>query len=282
MTLIKRISAEYPKLSKVQRKIADYIFANLEEVSWRSAAHVAASIGISESSVIRFVSVFGYDGYKQMQRDLQKEVEAKLSLTSRFETFVLSDEGNGSLVDSVYKLDLENMAETYKGITNEMLEASCDYMLNARRIGVAGTRVSVGPAAVLQILLNQLLENVVLLTPGADTSYDVLRNWDERDLIIAVSSMKWRTFTGNICQYAKEKGCRIISICDSHRNVAASLSDVTFQASIDGSNISLTATMFLINVLIQSVASRDPERFADKRAEMDTIFQRFVKVPFKN
>lgn len=281
MMIIKRISAEYPNLSKVQRKIADYIFANLEEVSWRSAAHIAQCIGISESSIIRFVSTFGYDGYKQMQRDLQKEVESKLSLTQRFQNFVQSDPNSGSLIDSIYKLDLENLAETYKSVTNEMIEAAADYILSARRIGIAATRVSVGPAVVLQMLLNQLLENVSLLIPGFDSSFDMLRNWDEQDLIIAISSMKWKTFTCNVCHFAKEKGCKIISICDSHRNVAASLSDITFQACIDGADISLTATIFIINVLLQAVSNRDPERFTAKRAEMDSIFERFVKITYK-
>ena len=63
--LIGLITGMMPKLSKGQKQIARYIVEHYDKAAFMTAARLGQAVGVSESTVVRFASELGYEGYPQ-------------------------------------------------------------------------------------------------------------------------------------------------------------------------------------------------------------------------
>ena len=70
--LIRRIKEGYPTFSKGQKLIADYISAHYDKAAFMTAAKLGSEVGVSESTVVRFATELGFDGYPKLQKALRK------------------------------------------------------------------------------------------------------------------------------------------------------------------------------------------------------------------
>ena len=57
--------------SKGQKLIARYILDNYDTAAFMTASKLGKTVKVSESTVVRFASELGYDGYPGMQKALQ-------------------------------------------------------------------------------------------------------------------------------------------------------------------------------------------------------------------
>ena len=71
-SILHTIERNMPTFSKGQKRIADYILQNYDKAAFMTASKLGKLSGVSESTVVRFASELGYDGYPSMQRALQE------------------------------------------------------------------------------------------------------------------------------------------------------------------------------------------------------------------
>ena len=83
--LINIIQAQYPRLSKGQKLIAQYIINNYDKVAFMTASKLGDTVGVSESTVVRFANALGYAGYPKLQEGLQELIKNKLTTVQRVE-----------------------------------------------------------------------------------------------------------------------------------------------------------------------------------------------------
>ena len=76
--LISRIDARYGKMSKGQKRLADYVKGNYDKAVFLTAAKLGEIVGVSESTVVRFATQLGYSGYPGFQKALEELVRNKL------------------------------------------------------------------------------------------------------------------------------------------------------------------------------------------------------------
>lgn len=72
LDLLEQIRARLPQFSKAQKRIAHYILEHYEKAAFMTAARIGSTIGVSESTVVRFAAEVGCDGYPQLQKALQE------------------------------------------------------------------------------------------------------------------------------------------------------------------------------------------------------------------
>ena len=63
--LLSRLDQKYPKLSKGQKKLTDYIRENYDKAAFFTASKLGETVGVSESTVVRFATQLGYQGYPE-------------------------------------------------------------------------------------------------------------------------------------------------------------------------------------------------------------------------
>ena len=83
-SLMQRIERLLPKLSKGQKLIAKYIQTEYGKAAFMTAAKLGETVGVSESTVVRFATELGYSGYPKMQQAMQEMIRDKHRLLKIF------------------------------------------------------------------------------------------------------------------------------------------------------------------------------------------------------
>ena len=72
--LLNEIQKRLPGLSKGQQRIANFITSSYEQAAFMTAAKLGETVGVSESTVVRFAYALGLDGYPALQDRMQEMV----------------------------------------------------------------------------------------------------------------------------------------------------------------------------------------------------------------
>ena len=81
--MLRRLNQSGKRLSKGHRKIAEYIVEHYDKAVFMTASKLGEKVGVSESTVVRFASAMGYEGYPQLQRALQELEREGMVYTQR-------------------------------------------------------------------------------------------------------------------------------------------------------------------------------------------------------
>ena len=103
--LITKIQSELPGFSKGQKQIARFILEHYDKAAFMTASRLGVTVGVSESTVVRFATELGYDGYPHLQRALQEMIRNKLTSVQRIEV-ANARLGDQDVVASVLQQDI--------------------------------------------------------------------------------------------------------------------------------------------------------------------------------
>ena len=109
--IVTRMNQNFAQMSKSHKKIASYIMDHYDTAVFMTAATLGKEIGISESTVVRFASEVGYEGYPQLQRALQELIRNRLTAVQRMEV-TTEQIGGSDVLSKVLGSDIENIRRT--------------------------------------------------------------------------------------------------------------------------------------------------------------------------
>lgn len=275
--ILAQINKENHKFSKSQRKISAYITSNYDKAAFMTAGRLGETVGVSESTVVRFATELGYDGYPGMRRAMQDVVRNRLTAVQRIEVARAQIDG-GNLLDAVLSADIEKLRTTLEEVNAEDFNRAVDKILAAHTIYIVGMRSSTSLANFMGFYLNLLLDNVRLVH---DTSvsevYEQVFRIHEGDVFIGISYPRYSSRTIKAMQFAKSAGATVIGITDGPSSPFVGLADVNLFAKSDMVSFldSLVAPMSLINALIVAIGYRRPESLSDTFDHLEGIWDQY-------
>jgi DNA-binding MurR/RpiR family transcriptional regulator len=273
--LINTIQSQYPKFSKGQKLIAQYIISNYDKVAYMTACKLGEVVGVSESTVVRFANVLGYSGYPKLQLALQELTKNKLTTVQRVDMVKYSDDT--SILNKVLKSDVENIKTTLEQIDESAFKDASNKLLNARKIYVLGMRSSFTIAQYLGFYLDLILENVHIIRMDMGDAFEQIIKLNEDDVIIAISFPRYSKKSYQVCNYAKEKGANIISITDSLSSPVASIANNVLLVKSDMASFvdSLVPALSVCNALIVSIGMKEKEEIKENFDELEKIWKKY-------
>ena len=271
--LIKVIQQKYPKLSKGQKIIANYILNDYDKAAFMTAAKLGSTLNISESTVVRFAIKLGYEGYRDLQNQLQELIKNKLTTIQRLN---LADDNYESKEETLIKImekDLDNIRKTINEIDSYSFQKAIQLILKGKNIYTIGLRSSTFLAGYLSFYLNFLFDNVRQVSSGANDVFEQMLKIGSGDVIVIITYPRYSQRTIEVLDYAKEKGATIIAITDSFISPAVEMADVSLIANSEMMSFvdSLVAPMSLINSLIVALG-------LEKRNELNAYFQELEEI----
>ena len=78
-TLFDKLHEMMPLLSKGHKKIAEYMLSHYDKAAFMTASKLGTIVGVSESTVVRFATELGFEGYPELQRALKEFTSNKLT-----------------------------------------------------------------------------------------------------------------------------------------------------------------------------------------------------------
>ena len=257
--LIRRLNQTGRRLSKGHRKIADYIMQHYDKAVFMTASSLGDRVGVSESTVVRFASALGYEGYPQLQRALQELVRHRLTAVQRFE--MTSDMNQSEILQTVLKADMHNIRSTIEELNTATFDDVVDRIVSARTIYVMGVRSAAPLASFLGYYLHFVFDNVHVASAGVIDVFEQISRIGKEDLLIGISFPRYSTRTLDAMKYALSRGAQVIGITDGPMSPLAEASTECLTARTDMASFvdSLAAPLSLINALIVSVGLRRKE-----------------------
>ena len=276
-TFQKRIEEIYPQLSKSHRRIADYINGNYEKAAFMTAAKLGEATNVSESTVVRFASALGYNGYPGLQKALQEMVKSKLNSVQRM-AVTAGRVGGGDMVDTALSADIEMIKATRESVSREAFAGSVLALNRAQRIFVLGARSAASLANFTAFYLNLVYDNVTLVdTSGTGEMFDKLYRITNKDVCIAISFPRYSNQTLDALRFAAQRDAAIISITDSETSPIAQYATylLTAKSSMVSFVDSLVAPLSLINALIAEAAAEKSDRVYKNLMTLENIWQEY-------
>lgn len=256
--LLQNIDKRYSKLSKGQKKLADYIREDYDKAAFLTAAKMGAVVGVSESTVVRFATTLGYKGYPEFQKALEELVRTKLNSIQRMEV-TYGRISQGEILDSVLQSDIEKIKLTMASIDHNIFETAVDTILNARRIYVVGIRSCAPLASFLSFYLNLICDNVTLVnTSSSSEVFEQLIRINEEDVIIGISFPRYSMRTLKALEFASNRSAKVITLTDSIHSPMNLYSSCNLIARSDMASIvdSLVAPLSVVNALVVALCMK--------------------------
>ncbi|QEY33943.1 MurR/RpiR family transcriptional regulator [Caproiciproducens galactitolivorans] len=271
--LITRIRNKMKEFSKGQKLIAKYIEEHYDKVAFMTASKLGATVGVSESTVVRFATEIGYTGYPELQQAVQEMIRSKLTSVQRMEV-TASRIGDADILDSVFNQDIETIRRTMEEIPHEDFYRSVDAIVAARKIYILGARSSLALATFLYNYFNLIFENVLLVKSTSEGEiFEQMIRVDERDVVIGISFPRYSRKAVNAMNFAHKRGATVIAITDSPLSPLAKEADYALLARSDIASIvdTLVAPLSLINALIVTTSLK-------KSGELTQVFKRLEDI----
>lgn len=259
--IITRINEYYGRMSKSQKAIANFIFDNYGQAVFMTAAKMGETLGISESTVVRFASFVGYSGYPEFQRDLEDWVQNKINSVQRIGA-KYGRSSQSEILTSVLSADIEKIKDTMENLDPAAFETAVDIILEAKNVYIMGIRSCAPLADFLQFYLNMIRGNVVLLrTTSVSETFEQMIRIDENDAIIGISFPRYSMRTLKAIEFANDRNAKVITITDSIHSPMNLYSSCNLLARSDMVSIvdSLVAPLSLINALVVAMCLKRPE-----------------------
>ena len=274
--LMRAIKTRLPRLSKGQKLIAGYILEHYDKAAFMTAGKLGTTIGVSESTVVRFANELGFSGYPKLQKSLQELIRNKLTSVQRIE---LSNDymTQETALKGVLKADMENIKATLENINYQTFEDIVNSLFKARKIYIIGLRDSSALSEFLAFYLNLILDNVKVVAYGVSDIFEQMLNVDEQDIVIGIGFPRYTTRTIEALSFAKSKNANIVVITDSLLSPLAAKADYTLIAQSNMTSFvdSLVAPLSVINALIIAVGLREKEKISTKFSALENIWEEY-------
>ena len=275
--LIHSITQQMPGFSKGQKLIAQYILAHYDKAAFMTAAKLGMTVGVSESTVVRFASELGFEGYPQLQRALQELIRNRLTSVQRME--VTSDQlGEGNILHKVLNLDIEKIRRTMEKASVEDFEQAVDTIVNAKNIYILGVRSASALSGFMSFYFNQIFESVRLVnTTSTSEMFEQIMRIKEGDVFIGITFPRYSKRTVNAANFAKQNGAKVIAITDSNISPIAETADHLLLARSDMASFvdSLVAPLSVINALIVAVGIRTQDEISSTYERLEQIWDEY-------
>ena len=275
--LLGSIKTMFPTFSKGQKYIARYIIEHYEKAAFMTASKLGNIVGVSESTVVRFASELGFEGYPELQKALQEMIRNKLTSVQRIEvsTDIL---GNGEIIEKVCNSDIDKIKKTLAEASKEDFEGAVNAIANARKIYIFGVRSAAAIASFLGFYFGLILDNVKLIHTSSDSEvFEQILHVRREDVVIGISFPRYSSRTVKAMKYSSDRGATVISITDSDLSPLYQYSNYNLLAKSDMVSFvdSLVAPLSLVNALIVAVGMKKQNEVYETFAELERIWDKY-------
>ncbi len=275
--LLSKINVQYQNFSKGQKKLAAYIKENYDKAAFLTAAKLGETVGVSESTVVRFATHLGYKGYPEFQRELEELVRNKLNSIQRMEV-TYGKVPQSEILDTVLHSDIEKIKMTLEAVDHEAFNLAVETILNAENIYVVGIRSCAPLAEFLAFYLNLIFDGVRLLnTNSASELFEQMIRIGERDVIIGISFPRYSMRTLKALEFANNRNAKVITLTDSIHSPMNLYSSCNLIARSDMASIvdSLVAPLSVINALVVALSMRKQKTVVATLEALEKIWDEY-------
>lgn len=263
-SFLTEIQLSYNQFTKTEKKIADYVIKNTEQVLFMSISDLSDACRVADASVYRFCRTVGLKGYQEFKMKLSLSLSNDDAAEKAKGDFAPQYMGLDYILDGILETNINTLRETRRLADFDSISEVVTMMKKAKRIYFFGVGDSL---LVAQIARNVFLRitNKVFCVEDPHMQAMTASMATEEDLIIILSysgSTKDNVYVANI---AKEAGAKVVAISRFLKSPLTSYTDVLLlcgsnEGPLEGGAMGTKMSqMFVIDVLFHEYYRRNHE-----------------------
>ena len=213
MSICDSIKKRYIRLSKGQRKVAQFVMDNPNIIATQVASEVGRQAGVSESTVIRFCYAMDLSGYSELQQKIKDELIEKNG-TNQATVKTRAYKKQNILCNEVMSKDVDGIIHIMQKIKEADFNKTVDILHNAQRIFILGVRNSAPAALAFYNNLSSYRNEVYLMSYKSERMAVDLTHMNENSVLFVVGVNEQLEDVIAVVELAKRKNIKVLAITD--------------------------------------------------------------------
>ncbi len=260
-----RVRSIFDTLSPVEKKVATYFLEHTEAVFRMPIARLAAVSDVTPVAWVRFSKTLGFDGLKELKKQLFSELNAQIYPSGQQETLYSDISGQTTveeMIETVGTSSIQAVNDTMKLLDANVVREAAFSIIKSNSVKLFGVGAS---ALVAEDFYEKLLRigmNVVFCHDN-HTQLTYAANLTSKDSAIFISHSGCTQEVVEALRIAKEHGALIITITKYGRSPLVTEADYAlFMSSPEvyrrsGAMSSRIAQFVVVDVLYTAIAHLD-------------------------
>ena len=260
------------KLSPGTTTVLKAIAEDPERASYCSAAALAEVAGVNVATVVRAAQAIDFTGWSELSTEIRNRFLSSLDADKHFVRN--TEAGAGQAVKSITK-DRELLGLLSETLSDETVSAIAEMITSSQSTKVLATGAYVAPGAVLSHNARGLGYNVSLCDGSTTSMINDVRLLHPGDCLLTFSIWKTSSSIVPLCEFAKERGVRLIVIADQHSHLAELADQLVLVPSEGvGPMASVTCAVSVVQSIVGAIANVDAQHSASMLEELQSMWSR--------
>lgn len=272
--VLSNIHACYKKLTEAEKRVAQYVLENSQNVVNMTAKELAGKCGVAPSAVIRFCRSVGIEGFSKLKISLAGESGTERSFGNM--PAFSRDDSSRIVFEKVFSSGICALQSTLDMIDFKNLEKIIDKLLKAKKILVFGVGTSATIAEDAGYRLSQAGLWVYSYRDILQMSVAAM-NMDEGDVAIGISHSGDTKGVVDAMRHAKEAGAFTVAITSFKKSILSSECDFALYAYADEINYPIEAVsariahVCIVDALMMCLAGKNYDTFSSRIEKRNKI-----------
>lgn len=258
-TLIERIRKKQENFPAAQRKVADYVVKNYQQLAFLTISMLSKKAGVSDNTVVKFCNHLGYEKFTEFKKEFTSYAHSELQIYNRIGGEAAAIENSDDVWGMIESESSTALKATLNDPQNRRSLANLLTRIDeAQHIYVTGGRLSGIIASMLANKLRFLNLQVHDLTSGIIGDYiDRMALVRPEDLIIAISFPRYTKQVVESLRSLHSRGVPIALITDKGLSPVQPFADTVFYCATDSSAFMpcYVGCIALIDVICEAVCT---------------------------
>jgi DNA-binding MurR/RpiR family transcriptional regulator len=267
------VRQHFDSLTKSEKRIARYLLRNQDEVAFLSAAELAARLGLSEATTVRFAQSLGFSGYPDMRAALQSSFRSRVTHSVRLRARLGNLREEGDIFERLTSSEIDHLTQALRTVDRNAIHQAVNLLRERERVFVFGIGPAISLVDLLEIRLRRFGRHVIPLTTTGREMLEPLLLMTGADLLFAIGFFDVTPALQLALDHARACGCVSILLTDTLGSIIGNKADVVLAARRGPISAfhSLTVPMTIINTLLLALAQTDQERAMSNLDKLDEL-----------
>jgi DNA-binding MurR/RpiR family transcriptional regulator len=273
-----RLRDHYPALTPQEQRVADFIFASIDDLMSYNSAELARLSGVSKATVSRLFKRLGYPSYRDMRDEMRTLRQSGMPLTDSRDAV----QGN-TLLSRHYKQEMANLTQWINQIDGAQFSALTAALSQARQVRLLGFRNSYPVALHLRQQLIQVRPGVMMMPQPGQTLAEELVDLTAQDVVIFVAFRRRPRMAKAILTQLQTLGVPVLLVCEPQAQTLTALATwhlatpLDSVSAFDSYSSAMSLANLLSNALLHEMLASGRQRIHqinDMYSDLDELEQR--------
>jgi DNA-binding MurR/RpiR family transcriptional regulator len=274
--LLRQIQKVSKTLPHAQRLVSEYVLINYSEIPFLTITNMAQEIGVSDTTIIKFCSILGYDSFSGFKKKFVQHVKTELAIYNNFESRI-GNMNDKDTLDQILENDNLNIKTTLTRLINKQnLEPFLDMLDSASNIYICGMRSS---SILMDFLTQSLRVQGYSVIPFISNGHfiDQLCQAKPTDLFISFAFSRYTAKSVKALEFISKKKIPCVAFTDSTLSPTYGLADLSFICETQSFSYqaSYVGVLSLLNAIITKTSLRNKNKASQSLKELEDALEHF-------